>query len=105
MQRDTAACTARKLETNPMTNMMSSGLAIPDPRCAVRVSATGSPACSVSTWLRLGMARINAALENITMSPTPSRLPMMAFGTLRAGSSTSSAIEPAASNPRNAQPA
>src|ERR1700733_14252504 len=53
---------------------------------------------------RFGIARMSAALENITTSPTRRRPRMMAVGTLRSGSSTSSAIDPAASKPRNDQP-
>ena len=104
MQRDTAACTARKLEMNPMTNMASSGLVTPAPRWVVNVSDTTSPDWAATTSSRFGMARISAALENITTRPTRSRPKMIALGTLRSGSSTSSAIEPAASKPRKDHP-
>jgi hypothetical protein len=43
-------------------------------------------------------------LEYMTISATNSNARMIAFGTLRSGSSTSSAIDPAASKPRNDQP-
>ena len=87
-----------------MTNITSNGLAIEEPSCAVRVADTGSPLCSVSTADRFGIARMTAAAENITMTPTSSSAKTIAFGTLRSGCSTSSAIEPADSKPRNAQP-
>ena len=87
-----------------MTNMASSGLVTPAPKCAARVSDTTSPDWDAMTLGRSGIARMSAALENITTNPTRSRPRMMAFGTLRSGSSTSSAIDPAASKPRNDQP-
>ena len=87
-----------------MTNIASSGLVMPAPRCVVSVSATTSPVCEATTSFRFGIARISAALENITMMPTSSRPRKMALGTLRSGSSTSSAMEPAASKPRKDQP-
>ena len=83
-----------------MTNMASSGLVTPAPE--MRRQRLGHHVTGLRGHHLVrdsGIARISAALENITTRPTSSRPKMIALGTLRSGSSTSSATEPAASKP------
>ena len=68
------------------------------------VSATGSTDSPVTAASMLGIAKITARAENSTTTPTVKIEKIIALGTARSGSLTSSAMSPALSNPTNAQP-
>ena len=84
-----------------MVNSTSASFAGVSPRWYTRVSKTGS---ALSAAMSAGMDRMIDSDENMTTIAMKVMEKMTAFGRLRRGWCTSSAIEPALSKPTKDQP-